>query len=147
MEKLIKQLSKLNVWILTLLIAVCAAGCGGDDDEDSPLSPDGGGQDTGKGSVTITKIVAHKKTTTGLQIDVTVKTSGVSPDEVEMLSCKGGTNKNAEGTLWASLGGGQTSGTMKIVSGLRPKTTYYVKAYMQTEEGTVYSTVKSVTTP
>lgn len=145
MKKLIKQFGRLNVWILILLMAVCAAGCG--EDNDSPLSPDNDGQNTGKGSVTITNIVAKKKTTTGYQIEVTVKTSGVTSDEVEMLSCKGGTSQNAEGTLWASLGGGRTSGTMKIVSGLRGKTTYYVKAYMQTETGTVYSSIKNVTTP
>ena len=78
---------------------------------------------------------------------VTVKASGVKADEVTALGVQGGTGKDAEGSLRASVGGGQTSATLKIVSGLRAETTYYVKAYLKTKEGTVYSSVKKVTTP
>lgn len=145
MNKLIRRINRLNIWLLTLLFAVCTAGCGGDDEEEELLSQ-GGSQNSGKGSIMITNIVARGKSTTGLQIDVTVKTSGVKPDEVITLGVKGGTSKNAEGSLRASIGGGQTSGTLKIVSGLRSETTYYIKAYMKTKEGTVYSSIKSVTT-
>lgn len=91
--------------------------------------------------------MARGKSTTGLQIDVTVKASGVKADEVTALGVQGGTGKDAEGSLRASVGGGQTSATLKIVSGLRSETTYYVKAYLRTKEGTVYSSIKKVTTP
>lgn len=145
MKPIIKLFNELNILALTVFVAVFAAGCGTDDSEDMLSQGESG--DTGKGSVTITNIVARGKSTTGLQIDVTVKTSGVQADEVTTLGVQGGTGKDAEGSLRASVGGGQTSATLKIVSGLRAETTYYVKAYLKTKEGTVYSSVKKVTTP
>ena len=146
MNNYVKLLNRLNVLVLIMLISVCAASCGTDEDDEDALSQ-GGDKSTGKGSVTITNIEARKKTTTGLQIDVTVKASGVKADEVTALGVQGGTGKDAEGSLRASVGGGQISATLKIVSGLRAETTYYVKAYLKTKEGTVYSSVKKVTTP
>lgn len=104
-------------------------------------------ESTGKGSVKITKISAQKKTTTGLQIEVTLQTSGVSASEIKSLGVIGGPTSDAEGSLYASLGGGQTSGTCKIVAGLKSKTTYYIKGALKTTSGTVYSSIKSVTTP
>lgn len=145
MKPIIKVFNKLNILALTMFIAVFAVSCGTDDSED--ILSQGESDDTGKGSVTITNIVARGKSTTGLQIGVTVKTSGVKADEVTALGVQGGTGKDAEGSLRASVGGGQTSATLKIVSGLRVETTYYVKAYLKTKEGTVYSSVKKVTTP
>lgn len=145
MKPLIKVFNKLNILALTMFISVFAVSCGTDDSED--ILSQGESDDTGKGSVTITNIVARGKSTTGLQIDVTVKTSGVKADEVTALGVQGGTGKDAEGSLRASVGGGQTSATLKIVSGLRAETTYYVKAYLKTKEGTVYSSVNKVTTP
>ena len=135
MNNYVKLLNRLNVLVLIMLISVCAASCGTDEDDEDALSQ-GGDKSTGKGSVTITNIEARKKTTTGFKAD-----------EVTALGVQGGTSKDAEGSLWASVGGGQTSGTLKIVSGLRAETTYYVKAYMKTKEGTVYSSIKKVTTP
>lgn len=75
-----------------------------------------------------------------------IKASGVSADEVKMLGVIGGATSDAEGAL-CSVGSGQTSGNTKIVTGLRSKTTYYVKAFLKTKEGTVYSSIKKVTTP
>lgn len=113
----------------------------------SSASGDDNEEATGKGSVKITKISAQKKTTTGLQINVTLQTSGVSASEIKSLGVVGGPTSDAEGSLYASLGGGQTSGTCKIVAGLRSKTTYYIKGVLKTTSGTVYSPIKSVTTP
>lgn len=127
--------------ILTLFFSICISACKKDNEMEDIL------QNTGKGTVKITNIVAKRKTTTGLQIEVTVTTSGVEPDEVKTLAVCGGTNKDAEGLLWASLGGGETSGTMKIVAGLQSKKTYYIKAYLKTYDGIVYSPIKKVTTP
>lgn len=109
-----------------------------DNDDDEPVV---------KGTVAITDISAQKKTTTGLQINVTVSASGVSASDVKGIGAVGGTSSNGTGTLYGSLGSGKLSGTVKIVSGLKSKTKYYIKAYLMTKDGTVYSSVKSVTTP
>lgn len=126
---------------ISVLMFLCGTSCNGNDDDDVL------NLDKGKGSVKITSIDAQRKTSTGLQINITIKASGVSADEVKMLGVTGGTSSDADGSLWASVGGGKTSGSTKIVTGLRSKTTYYVKAFVKTKEGTVYSSVKKVTTP
>lgn len=142
MKKLIDKAKKTSVFLLFMLTCVCAGSCSGSDNED--LGPD---EEKGKGSVKITSIEAVKKSTTGLQINVSIQASGVLADEVKMLGVMGGATSDAEGSLWASVGAGKTSGNTKIVAGLRSKTTYYVKAYLKTKEGTVYSPIKKVTTP
>lgn len=143
MKKLIDKAKKTSVFLLFMLACVCAGSCSGSDNDDE-LAPD---EEKGKGSVKITSIEAVRKSTTGLQINVSIKASGVSADEVKMLGVIGGATSDAEGGLWASVGAGKTSGNTKIVAGLRSKTTYYVKAYVKTKEGTVYSPIKKVTTP
>lgn len=102
---------------------------------------------TGKGTVKITKAEAVRKTTTGLQINVTLTTSGVTADEVKSLKVIGGTSSDADGSLYGSVGSGNTSGTCTISAGLKSNTTYYLKGVLTTSSGTVYSSVKSVTTP
>lgn len=109
-----------------------------DDDDDEPEV---------RGSVSITNITAQKKTSTGLQINVSVSASGLSASDVKGIGAVGGTSSDGNGTLYASLGAGKLSGTVKIVAGLKSKTKYYIKAYLTTKDGTVYSSVKSVTTP
>lgn len=109
-----------------------------EDDDDEPEV---------KGSVSITNITAQKKTSTGLQINVTVSASGISASDVKGIGAVGGTSSNGNGSLYASLGSGKLSGTVKITSGLKSKTKYYIKAYLTTKNGTVYSSVRSVTTP
>lgn len=108
------------------------------DEEDEPAV---------NGTVSITNITAQKKTSTGLQINVTVSASGISASDVKGIGAKGGTSSNGNGSLYASLGSGKLSGTVKITSGLKSKTKYYIKAYLTTKDGTVYSAVRSVTTP
>lgn len=143
MKDLIDKVRKIGVFLLFILACVCAGSCSGSDNNDD-LEPD---EDKGKGSVQITSIEAVKKAATGLQINVSIKTSGVSAGEVKMLGVTGGATSDAKGALWASVGAGQTSGNTKIVAGLRSKTTYYVKAFLKTKEGTVYSSIRKVTTP
>lgn len=141
MEYQIKETNILKSLAVLTMICLSCSGCNKEDD----MSDSEGAKI--KGSVTITSISAQRKTTTGLQINVSIKASGVSTDEVRMLGAVGGTTSDGEGTLWTSLGGGTLSGNAKIVTGLKSKTTYYVKAFLQTTEGTVYSPIKSVTTP
>lgn len=136
------EIKKIIALILFVLPCLCMVGCSNNDDEE--LETEG---NTGKGSVKITSIEAVRKTTTGLQINVKIQASGVSEGEVKMLGVVGGATSDAKGSLWASVGAGKTSGSTKIVAGLRSNTTYYVKAFLQTKEGTVYSSIKSVKTP
>lgn len=138
-----KNLIHFRLLSLLMCIIIGLSACS-DNDDDDIHNPD---KDKGKGSVKITSIDAQRKTSTGLQINVTIKASGVSADEVKMLGVTGGTSSDAEGSLWASVGAGKTSGSTKIVAGLRSKTTYYVKAFVKTKEGTVYSPIKKITTP
>lgn len=143
MKKIINEAKKIGIFLLFILTCVCVGGCSGSDNDDE-FEPN---ENDGKGSVKIISIEAVKKATTGLQINVSIKANGVSADEVKMLGVIGGATSDAEGNLWASVGAGKISGNTKIVAGVKSKTTYYVKAFLKTKEGTVYSPIKKVTTP
>lgn len=128
--------------LAVVLVSFNMYSCGGDDDGEPKTE-----ENTGKGSVTITSIQAQKKTTTGYQINVTLKTSGVSADEIQSLGVRGGTTSDANGILTAYVTGGKTSGNCMVVAGLSGKTTYYMRGFLKTSSGTVYSSIKKVTTP
>lgn len=142
---------KICVWsllsltiLLSSLLVACSGGGNSDDDEDEDDA--GGGSSTPSYSVRITSLKATKKTTTGVTIYVGLATSGISASKVEMLGAQGGSSSSASGGLWGSVGGGETSGTAQIFTASSKKT-YYIKGFLQTSSGTVYSAVKKITTP
>lgn len=106
-----------------------------------------GEDDNSNISVSINSATATYGTTAGNTITVSMSVSGISSSDVKSLSVKGGTSSDANGTLYASVGGGQTSGTAKIIAGLKSNTKYYLKAYVITASGkTIYSPIVTVTT-
>lgn len=83
MEYQIKKANILKSLAVLTMICLSCSSCNKEDD----ISDSEGAKI--KGSVTITSISAQKKTTTGLQINVSIKASGVSTDEVRMLEPSG----------------------------------------------------------
>lgn len=138
---------KICVWsllsltiLLSSLLVACSGGGGGNSDDDDD-NDNGGGSSTPSYSVRITSLKMTKN-----EISVGLATSGISASKVEMLGVQGGSSSSARGSLWASVGGGKTSGTAQILTASSKKT-YYIKGFLQTSSGTVYSAVKKITTP
>ena len=138
-----KVLWRMATCVAVVLLSYVIYSCSGDDDNDMGKTE----ESTGKGAVTITSIQAQRKTTTGYQINITLNTSGVLAGEIQSLGACGGTTSDANGYLTAYVAGGKISGSCMIVAGLKGKTTYYIKGFLRTSSGTVYSSIKRVTTP
>lgn len=134
--------------IATLMLCIAAtilSGCS-KTDEEAPNPPAGG---LGRGSIAITSLDAKYSAATGMtSIFVNVQASGISGDEIKTIGAVCSTNQNVTTGAKGYLYGGKTSGQIKISSGtISRKTKYYVKASLSTGNGTVYSSVKSITTP
>ena len=104
------------------------------------------GSGSGKGSVQITSLSADRSVV-DTWIKCAVLASGVSADEVNEIGFYYSTDKTSNGRrVW--IGGHKLSGTgQTLPNNCASKTTYYVKAYLKTSSGTVYSSQRSVKTP
>lgn len=133
-----------SILSLTILLSSLLVSCNilHDDDDDD----DDGGSSKSSYSVRITSLRATKTTTAGVTIYVGLATSGVSSSEVEMLGAEGGRTSSASGSLWGSVGEGETSGTARILTASSKKT-YYIRGFLKTSSGTVYSGTRVITTP
>lgn len=138
-------MKKIFIALLCAVSVLSVGGCSKGDDAEAPSSSSSGG----KGSVSITSVTATHSTATNLTtIYVNVQTSGVSGDRIETLGAMCSTNSSVTSGTKGYLRGGKTSGQIKITGlTISRKTKYYVKAFLTTEDGTVYSSVKTVTTP
>lgn len=135
---------KWMLFPLGVFVLMACFACGGSGDDDSDDGDDSGS--SGLGSVKITNLTAKKSTITGVTIYVKLSTSGVTSSQVRMLGAQGGSTSDGNGSLWASVGSGETSGTAEILTASSKKT-YYIKGFLKTSSGTVYSSVKKITTP
>lgn len=136
--------------IFIFFVAASMVSCSG---MESLFSRDGGqddsGSGSGKGSVSISGLSADYSKITGLyNISATVSASGVSADEIKQLGIMASTNSSAESNTLRGYVHNGLSGTCHIrMSTLSGNTTYYVKAFLTTSSGTVYSQIKTVRTP
>jgi hypothetical protein len=128
------------VFLLSPLFVACSGGGSKDNSDESDES-----NSSSSYSVKINSLSAKKNTTTGVTIYVTLSTTGVKANQVEMLGAQGGSTTSASGGLWGAVGAGETSGTAVITTANSNKT-YYIKGFLKTSSGTVYSDVKKITT-
>ena len=136
-------MKKTVIAFILCALGMLIAGCQKDGSGSSGSSSSKG---SGKGSIQITNLSADRSHV-DLWIKCSVQASGVVADEVNEIGFYYSTDKSTNGKrVW--IGGHKLSGTgQTLPNNCASKTTYYVKAYLKTDSGTVYSNPKSVITP
>ncbi len=135
--------------LFAVIAALCFCSCSMFDALDSIRNDGKGEGNTGKGSVTVSNVSAdYSRYTQFYTITAYVSADGVSESEIKHLGFMVSTNSNGESNSQKGLVHGGTSGTATMKSSsLKANTTYYVKGFLETSSGTVYSSVKTVRTP
>lgn len=135
--------------LFSIIAVFCLCSCSLLPDLDKIKGNDENGGGSGKGSVTISNISASYSRITGIYtISVDVSASGVAESEIKSLGFMASTSSNGESNSHKGFLRGSTSGTATMKSSsLSANTTYYIKGFLETSSGTVYSSVKTVRTP
>ena len=136
-------MKKTVIAFILFAIVMLIPGCQKDGTGSSGSSSSTG---SGKGSTQITNLSAGRSSV-DIWIKCSVQASGVVADEVNEIGFYYSTDQSTNGRrVW--IGGHKLSGTgQTLPNNCASKTTYYVKAYLKTSSGTVYSNPKNVKTP